>query len=88
MCGIAFIIGANKSLKLEFVSRANILQSHRGPDGEGTYFDDLVGMGHRRLAIQDLSNAGHQPMLTNDSRYVLIFNGEIYNYKELKINEH
>ena len=84
MCGIAFIIGANKSLKLEFVSRANILQSHRGPDGEGTYFDDLVGMGHRRLAIQDLSNAGHQPMLTNDSRYVLIFNGEIYNHLELR----
>jgi asparagine synthase (glutamine-hydrolysing) len=59
--------------------------AHRGPDGEGFYTDGFVGLGHRRLAIIDLSPAGHQPMMTPDGQYVLIYNGEIYNFQELRV---
>jgi asparagine synthase (glutamine-hydrolysing) len=61
----------------------NDLIAHRGPDGEGLYFDKGLALGHRRLAIIDVSPAGHQPMLYSD-RYVITFNGEIYNYLELR----
>ncbi len=62
---------------------ANII-SHRGPDDEGFYADEYVQFGFRRLSILDLTRAGHQPMLSDDGKIVLIFNGEIYNYLELK----
>ncbi len=57
---------------------------HRGPDDSGIYLDASVGMGFRRLSILDLSEAGHQPMVTADQQYVLVFNGEIFNYLELR----
>jgi len=59
--------------------------AHRGPDGEGFYIDSFVGLGHRRLSIIDLSAAGHQPMATKDGNYVLTYNGEIYNFQELRV---
>jgi asparagine synthase (glutamine-hydrolysing) len=58
--------------------------AHRGPDGEGQYVSGSVGLGHRRLAIIDLSPLGRQPMSTPDGRYTLVFNGEIYNFQELR----
>ena len=83
MCGIAGIIlknfdGINKS-DLRFMTDKII---HRGPDGEGHYFEGNLGLGHRRLAILDLSENGHQPMI--DENIVLTYNGEVYNYLEIK----
>jgi asparagine synthase (glutamine-hydrolysing) len=69
----------NDGLRLMLASVA-----HGGPDDEGTYFDNGVALGHRRLSIIDLSKAGHQPMMTDSSELVISFNGEIYNYLELR----
>ena len=58
--------------------------SHRGPDGEGHWLEDNIGIGHRRLSIIDLSDLASQPMVSKDQRYVLSYNGEIYNFKDLR----
>jgi asparagine synthase (glutamine-hydrolysing) len=86
MCGIAGYInihGANKA-SLNILKNMNDIISHRGPDGEGFFVHDEAAIAHRRLSIIDLSNAGHQPMVTSDKQFVLSFNGEIYNFKELR----
>ena len=57
--------------------------AHRGPDGEGSYFGSSVALGHRRLSLLDLSSGG-QPMFNEDNTIVVIFNGEIYNFQELR----
>lgn len=62
--------------------------AHRGPDDFGSYIDGPLALGHRRLSIIDLSPAGHQPMATADGRYVIAYNGEIYNYRELRAELH
>lgn len=84
MCGIAGIFGNNwKPDQLQSMVRS---QRHRGPDGEGVYVDpeSLAGLGHNRLSIIDLSDAGSQPMRSISGRYVAVLNGEIYNYLELR----
>jgi asparagine synthase (glutamine-hydrolysing) len=86
MCGIAgFISSPAGNLKRLAQAMADRL-AHRGPDGSGTWADDEagVGLGHRRLAIIDLSPAGHQPMISADGLLVLTFNGEIYNHKSIR----
>ena len=82
MCGIVGIFNGN----LSSLSSANSLISHRGPDDDGIYVNRTlnIGLGHRRLSILDASSFGHQPMSSDDGRVVLVFNGEIYNYKELR----
>lgn len=82
MCGIAGIVSYSEDSKKYIKNMAEKL-IHRGPDDEGFYQDSFIALAHRRLSIIDLEN-GKQPMLSNDGRYVLIFNGEIYNYLELK----
>ncbi len=81
MCGIAGIFNLNGEPVTPVILRkmADAI-AHRGPDGEGFYTDSFIGLSHRRLAIIDLSPAGHQPMMTLDGQYVLIYNGEIYNF--------
>jgi asparagine synthase (glutamine-hydrolysing) len=85
MCGIAGIVSSG-GIDRETVERLIRPLEHRGPDDEGIWLDAEagVGLGHRRLAIVDLSPAGHQPMHSEGGRYVLTFNGEIYNHAELK----
>ncbi|MEJ8801765.1 asparagine synthase (glutamine-hydrolyzing) [Pontibacter sp. H249] len=84
MCGIVGLVGAG-AVKAEAVLAAmNAAITHRGPDDSGCYIDEGVGLGQRRLSIIDLSIAGHQPMLSADGNLALVFNGEIYNYRELK----
>lgn len=84
MCGITGIISKNSLFTDEDeLKRINKLIAHRGPDGEGFYVNGPVALGHRRLAIIDLSQDGHQPMSYQD-KYVITFNGEIYNYIEVR----
>jgi asparagine synthase (glutamine-hydrolysing) len=85
MCGITGQINFDgKPVCPEILKRMTDAIAHRGPDGEGQWIEGNVGLGHRRLAIIDLSSAGHQPMFSGDTRYVLSYNGEVYNYLELR----
>jgi asparagine synthase (glutamine-hydrolysing) len=84
MCGISGFINISYIHQpIEVIGRMNAALSHRGPDGEGVYLGNGFVFGHRRLSIVDLSIAGHQPMHYLN-RYTITFNGEIYNYKELR----
>lgn len=86
MCGIAGIINLDGApVSPVLLKRMTDAIAHRGPDGEGQWIEGSVGIGHRRLAIIDLSPAGHQPMISADHRYVLSYNGEVYNYQELRL---
>jgi asparagine synthase (glutamine-hydrolysing) len=85
MCGIGGILNFNKKPveKQEIGTMMNTM-SHRGPDAEGFFLDHELALGHRRLSIIDLSDAANQPFADVSGRYVIVFNGEIYNYKEVK----
>ena len=86
MCGIAGLINLNGDpVSPMFIQRMTDAVAHRGPDGEGQWVEGNVGLGHRRLAIIDPSQSGHQPMLSPDGRWVLTYNGEIYNFRELRL---
>jgi len=87
MCGIAGIVNfRGNAVEQAEISRLTSLLAHRGPDGDGAWFSGnrSVAFGHRRLAIIDPGPGGYQPMLSPDGRYVIIFNGEIYNFLELR----
>src|SRR6266568_1923237 len=90
MCGITGFLGAAQSASGEemhsvVLAMATTLR-HRGPDDSGTWFDPTAGvaLGHRRLSVVDLSPLGHQPMESASGRYVMVFNGEIYNFRALR----
>jgi asparagine synthase (glutamine-hydrolysing) len=85
MCGICGIINLNgKPVEQNVLKKMMGAMKHRGPDDEGIFIDGHIGFGHVRLSILDLSSAGHQPMISDNGRHVLIFNGLIYNYLELR----
>ena len=87
MCGIAGLLDAQREeeLRARATAMANTL-AHRGPDDHGVWIDAEagVGLGHRRLRIVDLSEHGHQPMVSADGRFVIVYNGELYNYRRLR----
>ena len=87
MCGIAGFCNFHGSVKMQEENLEKMKQRmlHRGPDAGGSYIseDGKVALGHRRLSIVDLSEAGLQPMKSHSGRYVMVYNGEIYNYKKL-----
>ena len=87
MCGIAGVFrfeSASQPEDLDAVRAMMQAQRHRGPDGEGIYRDGPIVMGHRRLSIIDLSEGGRQPMANADGTVQIIYNGEIYNYREVR----
>ncbi|MGB1314666.1 MAG: asparagine synthase (glutamine-hydrolyzing) [Chitinophagales bacterium] len=85
MCGIAGIFSLNSKLNPSWIKQMTKSMAHRGPDADGNFVseNEKLALGHRRLSIVDLSAAAHQPMFSHCGRYVMVFNGEIYNYKEL-----
>lgn len=85
MCGICGIIQFDQQPVQEAPIRKMMqIMKHRGPDDEGIFIEKNVGLGFVRLSILDLTQAGHQPFKSNDGRYVIILNGEVYNYIELR----
>ena len=86
MCGIVGVCNLRgEPVTPGLVDSLASLIAHRGPDGDGVYTDGAVGLGHRRLAIIDLSTAGNQPMVNEDGQVVLDYNGEIYNFHQLRV---
>ena len=83
MCGFSGYFGTGEYDREEVVRKMSEKIAHRGPDGDGIFVDDHVALGHRRLSIIDLEY-GIQPMFSADKRYVIVFNGEIYNYKDIQ----
>jgi len=85
MCAIIGVLGKNLPSQEQFI-KARDTMTHRGPDDAGIYYapQEGIALGHRRLSIIDLSPEGRQPFFSNDGRYAIVFNGEIYNYQELK----
>jgi asparagine synthase (glutamine-hydrolysing) len=85
MCGIVGVVDLEgRAVSPALVKRMTDTIAHRGPDGEGQYVDPPIGLGHRRLAIIDLSDAGSQPMADTESQIFIIYNGEVYNFPELR----
>src|SRR5204863_6515057 len=85
MCGIVAVLDLdNRPLRSSEIATLRDTMVHRGPDDEGLFVEGAVGLGFRRLSIIDLSSAGHQPMTNEDGSLQLVFNGEIYNYVELR----
>ena len=83
MCGFAGFVGEVEDREQVLVNMMNTI-IHRGPDSEGKYVDEDAALGFRRLSIIDLSSVGDQPLYNEDRSMVLVFNGEIYNYHELR----
>ncbi|MEO6692487.1 MAG: asparagine synthetase B, partial [Saprospiraceae bacterium] len=86
MCGITGIFNiSGKPVSINALRRMTDTIAHRGPDGEGFWSNEYIGLGHRRLAIIDLSPLGHQPMQTDDGNFIITYNGEVYNFMNIRI---
>ena len=86
MCGICGIAHADPTYPINtslLIGMRDIME-HRGPDDAGHFTGPGIGLGSRRLAILDLSPRGHMPMATADGRFQIVYNGEVYNYRELR----
>ena len=88
MCGLVGILGINSMDLKNKIEKMSLSLEHRGPDGNGVWIDSEngIGLGHRRLSIIDRTSSGAQPMISSSGRYVIAFNGEIYNFLEIKEN--
>ena len=84
MCGIAGIISEKNNLEKSIIQKMTDALAHRGPDAAAVYHDSKIALGHRRLSIIDLSELSNQPLFSHDDRYVIVFNGELYNFKNVK----
>ena len=86
MCGIVGICNIDRSsVPRRVLKNMTDALSHRGPDGEGFWYNCHVGFGHRRLAVLDLTGHGQQPMQTDDGRYIITYNGEVYNFQTIRV---
>lgn len=87
MCGITGFLSFNQRFSASDLHAMTDAVSHRGPDAEGFFFDNTfggaVGLGHRRLSILDLSESANQPMQSADGQHIIVFNGEVYNFREV-----
>jgi asparagine synthase (glutamine-hydrolysing) len=87
MCGIAGVFNFNKQpVSHQTIKTMVDAMAHRGPDGEGLYIDENMALGHRRLSILDISPKGAQPMMSHNGEWVIVFNGCIYNYLDLRLD--
>src|SRR6266436_3491352 len=84
MCGIAGIVLSSARVRDQDIIAMTEALRHRGPDDSGIHIEERIALGHRRLSIIDLSPLGHQPMTSADGRYVITYNGEVYNFAELR----
>ena len=85
MCGIVGVFNLNGApFKMSSLVEMTNQLAHRGPDGEGFFLQDHIAMGHRRLSILDISRKGAQPMASKDGKWIVVFNGCIYNFKEIR----
>ncbi|MBP6586892.1 MAG: asparagine synthase (glutamine-hydrolyzing) [Flavobacterium sp.] len=84
MCGINGILHLQSQKKVDerLLTKMRDTLKHRGPDDKGLFIENNLGLGHRRLSVLDVSEAGHQPFLSENGRYVMVYNGEIYNFKD------
>lgn len=87
MCGITGIIASqsNSAVYTDAIQKMTDAIAHRGPNSQGIWHDEKCYVGHRRLSIIDLSDAGNQPFISQDGRYIMVYNGELYNYRDLKL---
>jgi asparagine synthase (glutamine-hydrolysing) len=92
VCGIAGFLSFSSNYNNDTLERIIKVQtyalSHRGPDAEGFFIDENIALGHRRLSIIDIDNSANQPFIDTNNRFIIVFNGEIYNYRSLKQKIH